>query len=238
MRSAARALGDSDKMKPATKTARRTTTMVASRAVMNAARAWVFVLLAASCAKTNDITVRTSAIDDRSPTDTGDDYDFDHVSVEGYARQKPGFYAVHGMSDWTEAFGRDEAGNVPPLPPGVDFKSKMLFVATSKTPEAKSIEVQKITRTFDGLHVYVLETLPAPNCPAEPRKGPPMDMVSLDNVPLDLHVVYDRVHADTCGPPPDAVVACRIAGSGSAGDAKITASPGEMIDCDSSQSKP
>jgi hypothetical protein len=52
-----------------------------------------------------------------------------------------------------------------------------------------------------------------------------------------MHVVYDRVHADSCGPPPDAVVACRISGSGAAGSDKITASPGEIVDCDSSQSR-
>ncbi len=196
------------------------------------------LLVLAACVKSNDITVRTSDVDDRSPRDTGDDYDFEHVPADGYARQKPGFYAVHGAGDWAEAFSRDEGGNVPPLPANVDLKAKMLFVATSKTPEAKSIEVQKITRTFDGLHVYVLETLPAPSCPAEPRKAVPMDIVALDDVPLNLHVVYDCVHAETCGPPPDAVVMCRIAGSGSPGDGKITASPGEMIDCDSSQSKP
>lgn len=194
------------------------------------------MLLAVACVKSNDITVRTSEIDNRSPTDTGDDYDFEHVTADAYVRQKPGFYAVHGQSDWYDAFSRDEAGNVPPLP-SVDFKTKMLFVATSKTPGAKAIEVQKITRTFDGLHVYVVETLPQPSCPPEPRKAPPMDIVSLDNVPFDMHVVYDRVHAETCGPPPDAVIACRVAGSGSPGDAKIAASPGEVIDCDSSQSR-
>ena len=200
---------------------------------------WLLVLLVvAGCVKSNDITVRTSEIDDRSPSDTGDDYDFEHVTADGYARQNPGFFAVHGQSDWYQVFKRDDSGNVPPMPKDVDFKSHMLFVATSKTPGAKSIEVQKITRTFDGLHIYVLETLPAPSCPPEPSKGPPMDIVSLDNVPFDMHVVYDRVHADTCGPPPDAVVVCRVAGSGSPGDAKMTATPGEMIDCDSSQSRP
>jgi hypothetical protein len=204
---------------------------------MAAPRTWFLVLLVA-CVKSNDITVRTSEIDQRSPEDTGDDYDFEHVSVDGYVQQKPGFYAVHGLPDWVGAWTRDKSGNVPPMPTGLDLKTHMLFVATSKTPEAKSIEVQKIVRTFDGLHIYVLETLPAPSCPPEPRKARPMDMVSLDNVPYDLHVVYDRVHAETCGPPPDAVVVCRVAGSGAAGDAKITASPGEVIDCDSSQSKP
>src|SRR5581483_11736968 len=113
-------------------------------------------------------------------------------------------------------------------PANVDFQKQMLFVATSKTPGAKSIEVQKITRTFDGLHVYVLETLTPENCPAQPQKGPPMDIVSLDNVTFDMHVVYDRVHADSCGPPPDAIVACRIAGSGQAGGDRIAANVGEV----------
>ena len=200
-------------------------------------RVCALVFLAA-CVKSNDITVRTSAVDDRSQTDTGDDYDFQHVSVEGYTQQKPGFYAVHGASDWVSMFDESPQGTRPPVPASVDFQKSMLFVATSKTPGAKSIEVQKITRTADGLHIYVLETLPADQCPAQDKKGTPMDIVSLDNVPFDMHVVYDRVHADSCGPPPDAVVTCRVAGSGQAGSDKLVATPGENIDCDSSQSKP
>ncbi len=199
-------------------------------------RTWLLVLLV-SCVKSNDITVRTSAIDDRSTTDSGDDYDFQHVSVEGYVQQKPGFYAVHDAGDWMAVWTPGPDNAHPPLP-NVDLKTKMLFVATSKTPGAKSIEVQKITHTADGLHIYVVETLLADSCAPEPRKGAAMDIVSLDNVPFDMHVVYDRVHAETCGPPPDAVVACRIAGAGSAGSDKITSVPGENIDCDSSQSRP
>lgn len=200
--------------------------------------AWFSLVLLAGCVKSNDITVRTSEMDQRSTPEAGDDYDFQPVPSDAYSRQNPGFFAVHGEADWVQAFKRDDSGNAPPLPSGIDWKTHMLFVATSKTPGAKSIEVQKITRTFDGLHIYVLETLPAASCPVEPTARLPMEIVSLDNVPLDLHVVYDRVHAETCGPPPDAVVTCRVAGSGAPGEAKITASPGEMIECDSSQARP
>ncbi len=196
------------------------------------------LLVLVACLKSNDVTVRTSPIDDRSPEDTGDDYEFQHLTTEGYVAQKPGFYAVHNDGDWQSVWTSSPELTRPPIPASVDFKTHMLFVATSKSDGAKSIEVQKITRTADGLHIYVLETLPLASCPPEPRKAKyPIDVVSLDSVPYDMHVVYDRVHADSCGPPPDAIVQCRIAGSGSAGSEKITASPGENIDCDSSQSK-
>jgi len=203
------------------------------------ARRLLSLFFIAACT-TNDITVRTSEIDNRSQSDTGDDYEFQHVSTESYTQQKPGFYAVHGQSDWTSMFKESAQGTRPPLPASVDFQKQMLFVATSKTPGAKSIEVQKITHTADGLHIYVLETLTPENCPAQAAaaaKGPPMDIVTLDNVKFDMHIVYDRIHADSCGPPPDAVVACRVAGSGQAGSDRIAASVGEMIDCDSNQSK-
>ncbi len=202
-----------------------------------AARRVLSLLFIAACLKSNDISVRTSEIDNRSPSDTGDDYEFQHVTADNLTQQKPGFYAVHGPSDWMSLFTESAQGTRPPLPAGVDFQKQMLFVATSKTPGAKSIEVQKITRTFDGLHIYVLETLTPQNCPAQPSKGPAIDIVSLDNVTFDMHIVYDRVHADSCGPPPDAIVACRIAGSGQPGADRIAANIGETIDCDSSQSK-
>jgi hypothetical protein len=202
-----------------------------------AARRVFSLFFMAACA-VNEITVRTSEVDNRSQSDTGDDYEFQHVTSADYTQQKPGFYAVHGQGDWTSMFKESPQGTRPPLPASVDFQKQMLFVATSKTPGAKSIEVQKITRTFDGLHIYVLETLTPENCPAQTAaKGPPMDIVTLDNVKYDMHVVYDRIHADSCGPPPDAIVACRIAGSGQAGADHITASVGETIDCDGNQSK-
>ena len=81
-------------------------------------RTLVFVLFAA-CVKNNDITVRTSAIDDRSPADTGDDYDFQHVSVEGYLQQKPGFYPVHTADDWNAAWKETPDGKRPPMPANV-----------------------------------------------------------------------------------------------------------------------
>jgi len=197
---------------------------------------YVLVLLAA-CLTSNDISVRTSEIDDHAPRDTGDDYDLQHVSVQGYIQQKPGFYAVRAPADWRSVWTENQQGTVPTLPSDVDLKAHMLFVATSKTPGAKAIEVQKITHTADGLHIYVTETLLPTSCAPVTNKAPPMDIVSFDNVPFNMHVVYDRIQAESCGPPPDPVVACRIAGSGAAGSDKITASPGEVIDCDSSQSR-
>ncbi|HEX4511968.1 MAG TPA: hypothetical protein VH054_00485, partial [Polyangiaceae bacterium] len=71
------------------------------------------LLFIAACLKSNDITVRTSEIDNRSPTDTGDDYEFQHVSADNLAQQKPGFYAVHGPADWTAMFTESAQGTRP-----------------------------------------------------------------------------------------------------------------------------
>src|SRR5438445_2434492 len=101
--------------------------LLTSRAIAMAARRVFLVFVIAACLKSNDITVRTSAIDNRSPSDTGDDYDFQHVATEGYAQQKPGFYAVHGQADWTSMFSESTKGTRPPLPASVDFTKQMLF---------------------------------------------------------------------------------------------------------------
>jgi hypothetical protein len=114
----------------------------------------------------------------------------------------------------------------------------MLFVATAPDEGARSIEVKRAIEQNSGLHIYVTETLTGPNCPIKPGTPPPMDIVVLKSVPFDVHVHHDRVRAEECGPAPDAVIACRVAGSGSPGVTKLAAQTGQTIDCDSGQSKP
>ena len=191
---------------------------------------------AASCMDANRIIVHMGKVDDRTTPDVGDEYDFERIPSDGYTQQRPGFYAVHSDHDWLFVWNDPRPDAKPPPPPqGVDYEKKMIFVATAGDEGAKSIEVQKVMSLYSGLHIYVLETLVGPDCPAQPAKRP-MDIVELDTVPYDVHVHVDRVHADTCGPPPDAVVACRIAGSGAPGADKIAASVGDTVDCDSSKS--
>jgi hypothetical protein len=114
----------------------------------------------------------------------------------------------------------------------------MLFVATSDTEGAQSIEIKKIIGQSSGIHVYVTETLGGPGCPTKPNAPPPMDIVAFPSTAFDIHVHHDRVHARECGPPPEAVALCRTAGTGLPGHDKITAVPGETVDCDASLSKP
>jgi hypothetical protein len=201
---------------------------------------WVGALaLLVSCTEQNRIVVHTGAIDDVTRPDPGDDIDFDHVPTDGYVTQKPGFYAVHGMSDWFGVWQDPRPDARPPPPPkGVDFGKDMLFVATAPDEGALKMEVTRIIEQTSGVHVYVRETLGGATCPADPKKPRPMDIVELPSTPVDIQVHHDRVHQADCGPPPDAVVVCRVAGSGAAGASSLVASPGQKIDCDSTQSKP
>ena len=121
--------------------------------------------------------------------------------------------------------------------PEVDFKKEMLFIATAEDDGAKAIEIKKVVNTSSGMQVYVTETLGGPGCPT--KTGPhPMDIVVIPSTAFDIHVHHDRVHADECGPPPDAVALCRPPGEGLPGHEKITATPGQVVDCDASHSKP
>ncbi len=202
-------------------------------------RAAFFVCIA-GCLNANHLVISTSPIDEHTPSDTGDDYDFEHVATDGYTRQKTGFYVVRDENDWRAIWKDTKDSAAPPSSPAkIDYKKKMIFVATSPSDDAKLIEVQKVTHTFAGLQIYVVETLPPKNCPPRaPLKSTPMDIVAFDTVKDDVHVHYDRLRAETCGPPPDAVAVCRVAGSGAAGSEKLASSPGDSIDCDSTQSKP
>ncbi len=86
--------------------------------------------------------------------------------------------------------------------------------------------------------MYVRERLPGRDCPATRESGPPpMDVIDLASTGADIQVHLDRVRDETCGPPPEAVVVCRVAGSGSQGSTNLVASPGQKIDCDSNRSR-
>ncbi len=193
----------------------------------------------AFCTEQNRILVHAQAIDGHSTPDVGDDIEFLHVPTEGYVAQKPGFFTVHDTNDWLFIWKdpRHDA-QPPPAPREIDFKKEMLFVATSQTEGAQSISVKKIIGQSSGIHVYVVETLGGPACPVKPNTAPPMDIVAFPSTSFDVHVHHDRVHAQECGPPPDAIALCRGAGEGLPGHQKIAATVGETVDCDASQSKP
>jgi hypothetical protein len=195
--------------------------------------------LLAFCTEQNRILVHSAAIDDHTNPDVGDDIEFLHVPTTGFVAQKPGFYTVHDTNEWLFIWKdpRHDA-QPPPAPREIDFNKEMLFVATSQNPGAQSIEVKKIIGQSSGVHIYVVETLGGPGCPAKQDAAPPMDIVTFASTTFDIHVHHDRVHAQECGPPPDAVALCRTAGAGLPGHDKIVATAGQTVDCDASFSKP
>jgi len=199
----------------------------------------VLFAMLAFCTEQNRIFVHTEAMDDVARPDVGDDIEVLHVPTDGYTTQKPGFYAIHSLSDWLLMWSDARPDTNPPPPPqAIDFDQEMLFVATAPTDGAKRIEIRKVIGSNSGIHVYVVETLPGTTCPRKAAGPPPMDIVAFKSSPFDIHVHHDRVHADDCGPPPDAIATCRVAGSGTSGQNKITVRAGQTIDCDASASKP
>jgi hypothetical protein len=196
-----------------------------------------FAMLA-FCTEQNRVFVHTTAEGNISPPDVGDDIDLLHVPTDGYTAQKPGFYVVHDLNDWLFIWKDPRPDAKPPPPPqAIDFDKEMVIVATAPTEGARRIEIRKIVGENSGLHVYVTETLGGSTC-AKRQGPPPMDMVVIPTSPDDVHVHHDRVRDADCGPPPEAVIACRVVGSGVVGQSKITVSAGQTIDCDSSASKP
>jgi hypothetical protein len=199
-----------------------------------------FALMAlAFCTEQNRIVVHTGKLDDVTHPDVGDDVEIIHVPTDGYTNQKPGFYTVHDFNDWLFLWKDPRPDAKPPPPPReIDFSKEMLFVAVAQTDGARSIEVKKAIETNSGLQIYLVETLSGPGCPIAPNAPTPMDIVMMKSVPFDVHVHHDRVRAEECGPPPEAVAMCRVAGSGQQGAAKITAQTGQTIDCDARKSVP
>ena len=200
---------------------------------------FIALMALAFCTEQNRIVVHTGKLDDVTRPDVGDEVEIIHVPVTGYTTQKPGFSTVHDFNDWLFLWKDPRPDAKPPPPPReIDFSKEMLFVAVAETEGARSIEVKKAIGTNSGLQIYLVETLSGPGCPVPPGTPPAMDIVMMKSVPFDVHVHHDRVRAEECGPPPDAVAMCRVAGAGQQGTAKITALAGQTIDCDARKSMP
>ena len=200
---------------------------------------FIALMALAFCTEQNRILVHTGKLDDVTRPDVGDEVEIIHVPTDGYTMQKPGFYTVHDFNDWLFLWKDPRPDAKPPPPPReIDFSKEMLFVAVAQTEGARSIEVKKALETNSGVQIYLTETLSGPGCPLQANAPPPMDIVVMKSVPFDVHVHHDRVRAEECGPPPDAVATCRVAGSGQQGAAKITAQTGQTIDCDARKSVP
>lgn len=207
---------------------------------MRTVRRLLFLALAlAACSTLGRVIVYPPHNDSKSTPDIeGTELAPTTIGTENFKDAKPGFYAVHSPDEWLMAWQdpRPDARHPPP-PSEVNFKDQMILVAVVDDPQVTALEITGVRRSPNGVHLYVMESLVGEGCTAPPaREQPLMAVVAVPRIDDDVHVHQDRIHDPRCSAAPDAKVACRIAGSGAPGSDKMTAAPGQTIDCDGTKS--
>jgi hypothetical protein len=199
----------------------------------------ILVTLSVSCTYTR-VLVHPARPGSRTTWQVGHDVELARVSTKGYAGQKPGFRAVHNADEWLYVWSdpRPDRPHPPPPPPNVDWNNQIVLVATSMTSNAKSIELTHAVRTENGaLQVYVVEELPGEGCKFETPKEAPVDVAVVNGTYDEVVYWVDRDLAMSCGARPTARIDCRLMGQTGAAT-KLTAAPGQAINCDGLKSDP
>jgi predicted small secreted protein len=185
------------------------------------------------------VTPHEGRIGDRHSHEVGHDLEVRRLDATQYPPTKPGVRIVTSQRGWALYWSemQPEAAHPPPLPE-VDFGKEMLLLATGE-PQGLELETTGALRSERGVvHVYLRERLPGDGCKPVARKAPVLEVAAIALGGEDVHVWIDRELEDSCGADPTAVVGCRIAGTAGAFESKVTAAPGQTIDCDGSKSVP
>jgi len=200
---------------------------------------FLFAAVVASSCNYTRVQVHTGRPGDKATWEVGHDVDLTRISTRGFTGQKPGFRVVHNRDEWLYVWSDARPDRPrPPPPPEIDWNTQVAIVATSMTANAKSIELTHAVRTHNGtLHVYAVEDIPGDGCTFAAPKDPPIDVAIVSGTFDEVSFWVDRDVGLSCGSRPNARVECRLMGQQGAVD-KITASPGQTINCDGLKSDP
>jgi hypothetical protein len=187
-------------------------------------------LLNGGCGTSPAITVIHLAPGERSQQAIrGDTVKTRRGGQEAYVGLRPGYYVVRGTEDWANAW---PGGSAPPMPSTLDTRTSMLLLAVAEAKDTVQLQVQKVVETGDALHVWVRETKAGQNCSPKLERTP-FDAVVAPRIDKPLKVYVEEERAESCGEAPAVGVNCRL------NDTpqwlpKISAQPGDNIDCEMS----
>jgi len=156
----------------------------------------------------------------------GDPVRIQQPGYEVYNGAKAGYHFVHSADEWKALF---PGGEVPPLPPEMNFTRKMMIMAVGDGKKITHVKVTKVLDTASTVHLYVRETLEGENCKTE-HDGNAYDAVITERLDKNIQVHVEVEPGKSCGAPPSARVTCRV-GQG-AWENKINAQPGETVECE------
>ncbi|MDB4941053.1 MAG: hypothetical protein JWP97_587 [Labilithrix sp.] len=157
----------------------------------------------------------------------GDAVKFRRGAQESYADLRGGFYVVRGDEDWRNAWS---VSNPPPFPSALDTARNMLVLAVAEKPQTVRIKIERIVENASTVVFYVRETALGAGCVDKPDRAP-FDAIVTPRIDKPVRFVVAADAAESCGDPPQVTVSCRV-GDAAAWAPRVTAQPGDVVDCE------
>lgn len=179
-----------------------------------------------ACATQPPLVVMRGEPGDKATTVQGDAVRFTRPPIAEYTGLKPGYHTARTLEEWRSMWDGD-----PKVPSTLDFVKTMVYAAGAESPDVQAIKVLRVVDTANTLHVFTRETFRGEGCVKKSDEKAPLDFVVADRIDksVQFHVEVER--APSCGAAPTAQVKCRV-GAALEWSAKVSASPGDMVECE------
>ena len=185
--------------------------------------------LGAGCGVSPPVTVVHVGVGERAAAVRGDAVKTRRSDLEAYAGLRAGFAVIRSNDEWQNAW---PAGNVPSMPATLDTARSMLLVAVAEDKDTVRMQIQKVIETGDHVHIFVRETRAGQSCPTK-REHTPLDAVITERIEKPVKFYVEEERAESCGDAPAVVLNCR-ANAAPAWTPKVSAAPGDKVECEMS----
>lgn len=159
----------------------------------------------------------------------GDSIRLRHGAQEPYVGIPGGFFVVRTRDDWRYLW-QDKAGGTPRLPPTLDLERQMLLLGISDAKDTIAMKIERAVDTGELVNVWVKEIKTGEGCRTK-HERPAFDAAVAPRLDKPVRFYVQEERGDSCGQPPTAGVECRI-GDAKAWSARLTAQPGDKIECE------
>lgn len=181
----------------------------------------------AGCATTPPISVIRTSPGEATEDVKGDPIKLHRGEQDAFSGGKAGYRVIRVHDDWNGAW---PVGKVPDMPESaVDPKRHMLIFATAESRNVTNLKIKRALETAEFIYVYISESKLGEGC-LQKRQERAYDAVTTTRIEKPVKFFIETEPGETCGPPPVTSVECRIGGQ-ERWSAKITASPGDAVEC-------
>lgn len=148
---------------------------------------------------------------------------------DSYSGLRTGAYVVRSIEDWNRMWRH--VSDVPELPQDLDTSKDMLLVLANQDETIGRLWVTRVVETGEHVAAFVRETTLGEGCVRRPEDPFALDAVIIPRIEKPLKIYIEEVNGESCGAPPKAEIACRLA-TAQNWLSKMTAKSGDIVECE------